>query len=97
MDQPRFSRPAARPLLRHDMRPDRVSWTVYDVTAAQLVGLSDTVASGRWLSFSLQVFPGALPSIRPSWPRALNRTTQSRIVCNPTPPIRAALVREPPS
>ena len=51
----------------------------------------------RWLSFSLQVFPGALPSIRPSGPRALNRTTQSRRVCSPTPPIRAARVREPPS
>jgi hypothetical protein len=51
----------------------------------------------RWLSFSLQVFPGALPLIKPSGPRALNRTTQSRMVCNPTPPIRAALVREPPS
>jgi hypothetical protein len=51
----------------------------------------------RWLSFSLQAFPGALPLTKPSGPRALNRTTQSRRVCNPTPPIRAALVREPPS
>ena len=32
----------------------------------------------RWRSFSLQALPGALPSIRPSGPRALNRTTQSR-------------------
>src|SRR3954452_23711966 len=31
----------------------------------------------RWRSFSLQALPGALPSIRPSGPRALNRTTQS--------------------
>src|SRR3954470_6563471 len=36
-------------------------------------------------------------AVRPSGPRALNRTTQSRRVCSPTPPIRAALVREPPS
>src|SRR3954447_580253 len=28
----------------------------------------------RWRSFSLQVFPGALRSIKPSGPRALNRT-----------------------
>src|SRR5207248_1289894 len=27
----------------------------------------------------------------------LNATTQSRTVCNPTPPIRAASVRDPPS
>lgn len=32
MDQLRFPKPATRPLLRHDMRPDRVGWTVYDVT-----------------------------------------------------------------
>jgi hypothetical protein len=31
----------------------------------------------RWLSFSLQVFPGALPSIKPSGPRALNRSMRA--------------------
>jgi transposase len=33
----------------------------------------------------------------PAAPCALNRSTQSRIVCRPTPPMRAAFVREPPS
>lgn len=40
---------------------------------------------------------GVLPSSGPSGPRALNRTTQSRTICKPTPPIRAAVVRLPPS
>ena len=41
MDQPRFSKPATRPLLRHDMRPDRVGWTVYDVTDGRTVSLGE--------------------------------------------------------
>ena len=41
MDQSRFSRPATRPLLRHDMRPDRVGWTVYDVTDGRTVSLGE--------------------------------------------------------
>jgi hypothetical protein len=41
--------------------------------------------------------PGALPVKRPSGPLALKRTTQSRTICTPTPPIRAASGREPPS
>jgi hypothetical protein len=37
--------------------------------------------------------PGALPVKRPSGPLALKRTTQSRTICTPTPPIRAARAR----
>jgi hypothetical protein len=37
--------------------------------------------------------PGALPFNRPSEPSALNQSTQSRTICSPTPPIRAALER----
>ena len=40
---------------------------------------------------------GALPLISPSGPRSLNFTTQSRTICSPTPPIRAASVRDAPS
>ena len=36
-------------------------------------------------------------SPRSSGPLALKRTTQSRTICTPTPPIRAASGREPPS
>jgi hypothetical protein len=41
--------------------------------------------------------PGAVPFKRPSGPSALKRSTQSRTICNPTPPIRAASEREPQS
>ncbi len=51
--------------------------------------------ASRWWVLSLQIFPGALLSVRPSGPWALKRTTQSRTVCSPTPPTRAALVRVP--
>jgi len=44
----------------------------------------------RWL-------PGAFRSIKPSAPAALNFTTQSRTICNVTPPVRAASVRLEPS
>src|SRR5450759_5702691 len=44
-------------------------------------------------SSSLQGRPGALPSRRPSGPRALKRNTQSRMIWRPTPPIFAASVR----
>jgi len=40
---------------------------------------------------------GRLQSSRPSGPCALKRTTQSRMICKPTPPILAAWVRLPPS
>jgi hypothetical protein len=49
-----------------------------------------SLSSWRWAPLSLDARPGALPSMRPSGPLALNRSTQSRIVCSPTPPIRAA-------
>ncbi len=51
----------------------------------------------RRASSSLGLLPGALPSSSPAGPRALKRSTQSRTVCRPTPPTRAASVREPPS
>jgi hypothetical protein len=60
--------------------------------------LSTMPANARsWSSSSLKGLPSALPSINPSGPRALNRKTQSRTVCRPTLPIRAASVRRPPS
>ena len=48
----------------------------------------------RCASFSTERFSGALPSSSPSGPRALNRTTQSRTICNPTL-ADAGLVLEP--
>ena len=60
--------------------------------------LSTAAASAcRCASFSRRDGPDALRSIKPSGPAALNRTTQSRTICSPTPPIRAASLREPPS
>ena len=41
--------------------------------------------------------PGALRSMRPSGPCALNFSTQSRTICSVTPPILAASVRVAPS
>ena len=48
-------------------------------------------------SFNRGGCPGALRSISPSGPSALNFITQSRTTCNPTPPIFAASVRVAPS
>jgi hypothetical protein len=48
-----------------------------------------------WFSFG--GWPGALRSISPSGPWALNFITQSRTICNVTPPIAAASVRLAPS
>ncbi len=53
--------------------------------------------ASRWAVFSLPGWPGAGRSASPSGPCALNLSTQSRIVCEPTPPTQAAFVREPPS
>jgi hypothetical protein len=39
--------------------------------------------------------PGALSFKRPSGPSAMKRSTQSRTIYNPTPPIRAASERKP--
>jgi hypothetical protein len=55
------------------------------------------VRTCRWGAFNRRDGPGALRSIRPSGPPALNFTIQSRTICKPTPPIRAASPREPPS
>jgi hypothetical protein len=38
----------------------------------------------RWTSTNRRASPGALRSIRPSGPSALNRSTQSRTICKPT-------------
>src|SRR5205807_10460627 len=54
-------------------------------------------SAARWVSFSFEGWPGALRSISPSGPRALNLITQSRTICNVTPPIAAASVRLAPS
>src|SRR5205814_7558603 len=54
-------------------------------------------SAARWVSFSFEGWPGALRSISPSGPWALNLITQSRTICNVTPPIAAASVRLAPS
>jgi hypothetical protein len=46
--------------------------------------------ASRWELSSLPGLPGAWRSAIPSGPCALNLSTQSRIVCKPTPPTRAA-------
>jgi|Tabmets4t2r2_1033128.scaffolds.fasta_scaffold63757_1 hypothetical protein len=51
----------------------------------------------RCASVSRGGCPGALRSIRPSGPCALNFTTQSRTICTVTPPIFAASLRVAPS
>src|SRR5438067_1961715 len=51
----------------------------------------------RFTSLRSGALPSALPFTKPEGPSALNASTQSRTVCNPTPPIRAASVRDPPS
>jgi len=53
--------------------------------------------AARWLSFSLEDWPGALRSSKPSGPCALSFITQSRTICSVTPPIFDASVREAPS
>jgi hypothetical protein len=63
------------------------------------IGPLSTIARNacRRSSLSSGVLPGALPSIRPAGPSTLKASTQSRTVCNPTPPILAASLRDPPS
>jgi len=53
--------------------------------------------AARCVVFSRDARPGALRSMRPSGPWVLSLTTQSRTICNVTPPILAASVRVPPS
>jgi hypothetical protein len=60
--------------------------------------LSTAAASAaRCASSSRDGWPGALRSLSPPGPSALNRSTQSRTICSVTPPIRAASVRGAPS
>jgi hypothetical protein len=54
-------------------------------------------SAARCASFSRDGLPGALPSMSPPGPRALNLTTQSRTICSVTPPISAASLRDEPS
>jgi hypothetical protein len=63
------------------------------------VGPSSTAAASaaRCVSLSRDGWPGALRSISPPGPPALNRSTQSRTICNVTPPTLAASVRVAPS
>jgi hypothetical protein len=53
--------------------------------------------AARCASSSFEGWPGALRSRSPSAPWALNFSTQSRTICNVTPPILAASVRVAPS
>jgi hypothetical protein len=53
--------------------------------------------AARCVSLRRDGWPGALRSISPSGPWALNFSTQSRTICNVTPPIFAASVRVAPS
>jgi hypothetical protein len=59
--------------------------------------LDDRGQRGAMLIVSRGGCPGALRSIRPSGPCALNFSTQSRTICSVTPPIFAASVRVAPS
>jgi hypothetical protein len=54
-------------------------------------------SAARCASVSFDGCPGALRSISPSGPWALNFITQSRTICSVTPPIVAASVRLAPS
>ena len=54
-------------------------------------------SAARWASSNLGGGPGALRSISPSGPWALNRGTQSETIYSVTPPIFAASVRVAPS
>lgn len=51
----------------------------------------------RWSALSFGAGPGAVRSISPFGPSALNRITPSRMICRPTPPTLAASPRGPPS
>ena len=53
--------------------------------------------AARCASVSFEGWPGGLRLTKPSGPWALNFTTQSRMICTVTPPIRAAAVRVAPS
>ena len=77
---------------RSTIRQRTTPWT------AGIGPLSRIAASAaRCPSFNRGGCPGALRSISPSGPSALNFITQSRTTCNPTPPIFAASVRVAPS
>src|SRR5918993_2740679 len=54
-------------------------------------------SAARCASLSRDGWPGALRSISPSGPSALNRSTQSRTICSVTPPMFAASARDAPS
>ena len=78
----------ARSISRQRTTPSRQGWGPASTICA---------SAARWSDVSVGRLPGALRSTRPAGPSALKRTTQSRTICSPTPPIRAASVREPPS
>lgn len=84
-----------------ELLKDNPEWASRQRTTPWIAGIGPlstiSTSARRWASLSRDRLPGALPSSRPSGPRALNRTTQSRTICKPTPPIRAAAVRLPPS
>jgi hypothetical protein len=63
------------------------------------IGPLSTISANarRWSALSFGRLSSALPSTKPAGPRGLTRNTQSRTVYRPTPPIRPASVRRPPS
>ena len=60
-------------------------------------GLNNLRQCAAVIALSFEGAPGDFPSTNPSAPRALKRSTQSRMICRPTPPIRDASVLLPPS
>ena len=60
-------------------------------------GLNNLRQCAAVIGVELRGCAGDFPSTSPSGPRALKRSTQSRMICRPTPPIRDASVLLPPS
>ena len=55
MGQPSFPNAAAFPLLRHDMKPDRTGWTVYDIINGRPVCLGGVLLVGLDLDDASEV------------------------------------------
>ena len=77
--------------------PDRSAASAPPRRAGLRARLDHRASAARCSAFRVGALPGALRSISPSGPSALKRSTQSRTICSPTPPTRAASVRVPPS
>jgi hypothetical protein len=69
----------------------RSAWFIGAMSAEpSATGTRNCPVRYRCPDFRLGAFPGAWRSASPSGPCALNLSTQSRIVCKPTPPTQAA-------